>query len=303
MKNLPKKFLSQLAEIAYISPVNVKETILSADGAEKHLIELEKEDIIESVKMRQKYGVTVCVSTQVGCNMGCAFCASGIGGKNRDLSAGEIAAQVYIAGKAGGERVGSVVYMGCGEPFDNYENVIKSVRILTDSAGADISARKITISTCGIISGIKRLSSEGLPVTLAISLHAADDDTRKKIMPIAKNVTIEEIIVAAADYAKITGRRVTFEYALISGVNDSPRDAKNLAAKLKSKNIVKNSIAFHVNLIPVNAVAEAGFLPPDRHTVAEFEKILSDAGVACTTRRKQGAFANAACGQLRAKKL
>ncbi|GHV41476.1 putative dual-specificity RNA methyltransferase RlmN [Clostridia bacterium] len=293
MTNLSKAFLAKLAENAYISPVREIKTLISSDGGStKYLLELEKGDIIETVKMDTPYGASVCVSTQAGCNMGCKFCASAIGGKSRDLTAGEIAGQVYMCCSESEKRISNVVFMGCGEPLDNYAQTVKAVRLLTDPNGANISARKITVSTCGILNGIDKLAGENMPITLAVSLHAPNGEIRKTLMPIARTQSFEDLMATCANYANVTKRRVTFEYALIDGVNDSADNAEELADNLRG-------IMCHVNLIPVNAVAESGFAPPKKGAVSVFEEVLTKRNIAVSIRRERGADINAACGQLR----
>ena len=246
--------------------------------------------------MKYKYGNSICISTQVGCRMGCTFCASTIDGKVRDLTAGEILSEILVAQKLLGERISNVVLMGSGEPFDNYDNVIKFLELVNAEYGLNIGQRHITLSTCGIVPKIYDLADKEYSVTLAISLHAFSDEKRKEIMPIANKYSIKEILKACNYYINKTKRRITFEYSLVKDINDSAEDAKSLGKLLKG-------MLCHVNLIPVNEVKENSFKRSSEKTINEFEKILKDMGIEVTVRREMGSDINAACGQLRRKKL
>ncbi|MBR6349744.1 MAG: 23S rRNA (adenine(2503)-C(2))-methyltransferase RlmN, partial [Lachnospiraceae bacterium] len=254
------------------------------------------DNLIESVMMRYKHGNSVCVSSQVGCAMGCSFCASTLGGLVRNLSAGEILGQIYEIQKETGERVSNVVVMGMGEPMANYGNVMDFVRILSDENSLHISQRNITISTCGLVPQIIALSNEGLKITLALSLHAPNDEIRRRIMPIANKYSIDEILDACRTYFDNTGRRVTFEYCLIDGVNDLPAHARELAGRLKGMNA-------HVNLIPVNPTPENNYGQAKEKDIQVFKDILEEGGITTTRRREMGRDISGACGQLRQQTL
>lgn len=293
MTNLPKAFRKQLAENFRFTVMEPARVLVSKlDGTRKYVFSLNDGNLIESVRMEYKTGISVCVSSQVGCRMGCSFCASTLDGCVRNLSAAEMLCEVYRIEEDTGERVSHVVIMGSGEPFDNYDAVIHFLRLLTCPEGAGLSARNITISTCGLIPGIEKLAGEGLPVTLALSLHAPNQQLREQMMPVAKAYPYDQILAACKDYFDQTGRRVSFEYAVVKDVNDSPAQAIELAGKLKY-------LHGHVNLIPVNPVKECGYACPDRNRVYEFQKLLMDNGVNATVRREMGRDISSACGQLR----
>ena len=262
------------------------------DGTRKYLFELPDGNVIESVLMKYHHGNSVCISSQVGCSMGCAFCASTIGGKVRDLSASEMLEQIYRIQKLTGERVSNIVVMGSGEPFDNYENLIRFIRLASDEKGMNISARNITVSTCGIVPKMYEFAEEKLPVTLAVSLHASNDEERRQLMPIAKKYSVDEVVRAAKNYFETTGRRVTFEYALVAGKNSSEADADRLAKLLKG-------FPCHINLIPVNPVNERKFAPPQGDETVKFQNKLEKNRINVTIRREMGGDINGACGQLR----
>ena len=264
----------------------------SLDGTEKYLCALSDGNVVESVLMRYHHGNSVCISSQVGCRMGCAFCASTIGGRIRDLTAGEMLGQVYLIRRMTGERVSHVVVMGSGEPLDNYEQLVRFIRMLTDENGQNISQRNVTVSTCGLVPRIEQLKEEKLAVTLALSLHASSQEKREKLMPIAKKYPLEEVMEACLHYQQATGRRMTFEYSLVKGVNDTLEDARELAALVSETN-------GHVNLIPVNPVDERSFRAPDRKAVEAFKQKLENLGINVTIRREMGRDINGACGQLR----
>ncbi len=282
--------LSREYEIAAMEPV--ARQISKKDGTEKFLFGLWDGNQIESVLMRYAYGNSVCISSQAGCRMGCRFCASAIGGLKRDLAPSEMLRQVYQIQRITEERVSNVVVMGTGEPLDNYENLVKFLHMLSDGHGLHISQRNITVSTCGIVPNIRRLAEEGLQITLALSLHAPSQEKRRRLMPIAERYALSEVMEACGDYFKKTGRRVTYEYSLMAGVNDTEEDARMLAGLLGHRSC-------HVNLIPVNPVAERGFHSPASKKTLEFENKLEKTGINVTIRRKRGSDIDGACGQLR----
>lgn len=297
MKNIPKHTAQRLQESFYIGVPKVIERLDSKYGdTSKFLFEYNDGNVIECVIMKYDYGNSICVSTQVGCRMGCSFCASTIGGRIRDLTAGEILSEVLVAQKEIGERISNIVLMGSGEPLDNYDNVVKFIRLVNDENGLNIGQRHITLSTCGIVPKIYDLIKENFQITLAISLHAPNDDLRKKIMPVANKYSINEIINACKKYSEITKRRVTFEYSLVKDVNDSTENAKELS------NVLKGMLC-HVNIIPVNSVKETSYEKPSKNTIEEFSKVLSKASIENTVRKEMGSDINAACGQLRRKYL
>lgn len=306
MTNISKATADKLEAAMPTRMPEIDTKLVSAvDGTVKYLFRLHDGECIESVLMRYNHGNTVCVSTQVGCRMGCAFCASTIGGKVRDLSAGEILAQVILASADTGERVSNIVLMGIGEPMDNYDNVLKFLRLVNDPKGIRIGYRHISLSTCGHADGIRRLMKEEMPITLSISLHAADDEVRDKIMPINKRWNVSELLSACLDWWHATGRRISFEYTLIDGQNSSPADALHLAdvlnSALRGKPSRGENFPIHVNLIPVNPVKETGLRPPCTEAIEKFRQTLEKKGVRATVRRKLGPDINASCGQLRRK--
>ncbi|WP_313070115.1 23S rRNA (adenine(2503)-C(2))-methyltransferase RlmN [Lacrimispora sp.] len=293
MTNLPKSLKEKLLQsAAFTSLVVVDEKISQIDGTRKYLFGLSDGNIIESVLMRYNHGNSVCISSQVGCRMGCRFCASTLDGLERNLSASEMLDQIYRIQKLTGERVSNVVVMGSGEPMDNYDNLIDFIRLLTDENGLNISQRNITVSTCGIVPGIKKLAEEDLQITLALSLHAPNDEVRKSLMPIAKRYSLSEVLPACQEYFDKTGRRLTFEYSLVSGVNDNLKEAEALATLLKGVN-------GHVNLIPVNPIKERDYVQSDRKAILSFKNYLEKNGINVTIRREMGRDINGACGQLR----
>ncbi|RKD28210.1 23S rRNA (adenine(2503)-C(2))-methyltransferase RlmN [Lacrimispora algidixylanolytica] len=293
MTNLPKSLKEKLLQsAAFTSLVVVDEKISQIDGTRKYLFGLSDGNIIESVLMRYNHGNSVCISSQVGCRMGCRFCASTLDGLERNLSASEMLDQIYRIQKLTGERVSNVVVMGSGEPMDNYDNLITFIRLLTDENGLNISQRNITVSTCGIVPGIKKLAEEDLQITLALSLHAPNDEVRKSLMPIAKRYSLSEVLPACQEYFDKTGRRLTFEYSLVSGVNDNLKEAEALATLLKGVN-------GHVNLIPVNPIKERDYVQSDRKAILSFKNYLEKNGINVTIRREMGRDINGACGQLR----
>ncbi len=293
MKNLPKNLKEKLnSNFKIYIPEVVDVYSSNLDGTKKMLLKLEDGNLIESVIMKYKHGNTICVSTQVGCRMGCKFCASTIEGRVRNLTSGEILGQVLRAGEVEGERISNIVLMGSGEPLDNYDNVVKFLREVNAEYGLNIGQRHITLSTCGLVPKIRDLSNEGLNVTLAISLHAFSDEKRREIMPIANKYSISEILEECRNYIEKTNRRVTFEYSLVKDINDSKEDAKALSKLLKG-------ILCHVNLIPVNEIKENSFKRSSEKTIEDFAQILKSAGIEATVRREMGSDINAACGQLR----
>ncbi len=294
MTNLPKSLRQALNQHAYFSDFSLKEKLVSKDGTVKYLFSLggsEGEDLIESVLMEYDYGNSVCLSSQAGCRMGCSFCASAIGGLTRNLSAGEMTAQVGEIQKDQGKRISRLVIMGCGEPLDNFDNTVAFINLVNHKDGLNIGQRHITLSTCGLVDRIYDLARLKLQINLALSLHAPDDKTRRSLMPIGKTFSIDETLEACSYYAKTTGRRVTMEYALIKDVNDSKQQAHDLSRKLAGK-------LFHVNLIPLNQVRENYERSADE-TAELFKSILVNRGIETTVRRRLGDDIAAACGQLR----
>lgn len=293
MTNLSKNLRERLADSFYISDLKIVEKLVSnEDNTIKYLFDIGNNTIIESVFMSYSYGNAVCVSSQAGCRMGCSFCASTVDGLERNLLAGEIAGQIYKIQQDTGKRVSNIVIMGSGEPLDNYDNVIDFLNIINNEKGLGIGMRHITLSTCGLVDKIYRLMELKLQITLAISLHAPNDDIRRRIMPVAKKYSIDEVIKAAKVYADTTKRRVTYEYSLIRGVNDSEENALELAKRLHGS-------MCHVNLIPVNDVKENDYIHSGEKAIKAFAKVLEDNSIEVTVRRKLGSDINAACGQLR----
>ena len=301
--NLSKALRERLtAETIDTLPYVEEKLVSKLDGTVKYLFRLHDGSCIESVFMKYKHGNTLCISSQVGCRMGCKFCASTIGGKARDLSPSELVGQVIAAELDSGERISNIVMMGIGEPLDNYDNVIKFLRLVNHPDGLNIGYRHISLSTCGVVSGIERLAGENFPITLSISLHASNDEARSAIMPINNKWNIDALLTACLNYYKTTGRRISFEYTLISGKNDSVADAMELAELLK--NAFRGSGApIHVNLIRVNEVKETGFKKGSAESVNAFADTLEKRGITATVRRKLGSDVNAACGQLRRSNL
>ena len=302
MTNIGKATKQKIDERAYYSLPSIRRKLVSAiDGTVKYLFELCDGNCVESVVMKYKHGNTICVSSQVGCRMGCAFCASTIGGKLRDLRASEILGQVMMAQNDTGERISNIVMMGIGEPLDNYDNVIRFLRLVGCENGMNIGYRHISLSTCGLVDKIEKLAKEDMPITLSISLHASDDETRSEIMPVNRKWNVSSLLEACRKYYATTGRRISFEYTLIAGKNDSVASAERLAKVLNSALRPKKNDSFpiHVNLIPVNPVEETGFAASGKQSVAKFAKTLEDNGIRATVRRTLGADINASCGQLR----
>lgn len=300
MTNLPKSFREKLAENADYRLPKIEERYVSEiDGTRKYLFSLNDGECVESVFMKYEHGTSLCVSSQAGCAMGCKFCASTLNGRVRNLTASEILGQAALVAHDTGERVDGIVMMGIGEPLDNYDNTIRFLRLISDLAGMGIGLRHISLSTCGLVPRIYDLAKEGLPVTLSVSLHASDDETRSSLMPVNRKYNIASLLEACRNYFEKTGRRVSFEYTLIAGQNDSDNDADRLAAVLKKG----MRATCHVNLIPLNEVAETGLKKPARARAREFAARLEKNGINATVRRTLGSDINASCGQLRLKKL
>ncbi len=305
MTNLSKKLRQTLKEKAVVNLPTVEEKLVSKlDGTVKYLFGLYDGNVIESVFMRYKHGNTICISSEVGCPMGCKFCASTIGGLVRRLEPSELLGQVIAAEKDMGERISNIVMMGIGEPLDNYDNVVKFLELVGAPEGLNIGSRHISLSTCGLVDRIDELAKLDLQITLSISLHAADDETRTSIMPVNKKWNIAALLSACRRYFLATGRRISFEYTLIAGKNDTAEYAGQLAAALK-KGLFEGGRSFpiHVNLIPVNEVAESGFSRSSAEAVQRFAAVLEKNGINATVRRKLGSDINASCGQLRRAKL
>ena len=293
MTNIPKALRQQLHDNFVIFGCAIEKKLVSRyDETIKYLFKLNDGELIETVLMKYKYGYSVCVSSQVGCRMGCKFCASTLAGVVRNLSASEILSQVYAVQRDNSIRVSHIVMMGMGEPFDNFDNALRFLRLITDEKGQNLSMRHISLSTCGIVPGINRLAEQNLQLTLSVSLHAPNNELRSSMMPVNRKWPVEELIQACKDYTKVTSRRISFEYALVNGVNDTPECAAQLAALLKG-------MLCHINLIPVNEVAETGMKKSTNDRVKRFEAYLADRGFAVTVRRTLGSDINAACGQLR----
>ena len=297
MTDLSKETREKLREKSFISKLEIERKLVSKlDGTIKYLFRLDDGNCIETVVMKYNHGFSVCISSQVGCRMGCGFCASTIGGLVRNLTAGEILNQVIFAQKDLGERISNIVMMGIGEPLDNFSNVMTFLENVGDKNGLNIGYRHISISTCGLVPKIYELAKRNLQINLCISLHAPDNETRDKIMPVNKKYRIEELIEACREYIKKTTRRITFEYSLISGVNDGEEEAKKLSQLL-------SGLLCHVNLIPVNKVEERGFTHGSKKSIYNFCKMLNDRKINATVRRELGSDINASCGQLRRKAM
>ncbi len=293
MTNLSKDIRENLKTKAYINKLEIVEKFMSKiDGTTKYLFKLIDGNIVESVLMKYEHGLSVCISSQVGCKMGCKFCASTGAGFVRNLTSSEMLDQVLTIQKEAGGRVGNIVVMGIGEPFDNYDNLIKFIRLVNHNEGMNIGARHISVSTCGLVPEILKLSKENLPVTLSISLHAPNDEAREKIMPVNKRYSIDKLIEACKIYTETTKRRITFEYALIDGVNDTVECVQQLSGLLKG-------MLCHVNLIPVNSVTNSGFKKSSKERIFKFKDMMERRGIETTVRRELGADIDAACGQLR----
>lgn len=293
MTNISKALRQKLFQNYSISKLNIVQKLVSKeDDTTKYLFDLGDNIYIESVLMRYEYGNSICISSQAGCRMGCKFCASTVDGLDRNLLAGEMAGQIYEIQKDIGERISNIVIMGSGEPLDNYNNLLKFLNIINDKEGIEIGLRHITVSTCGLVDKIYALADKKFQITLAISLHAPNDEIRQQTMPVAKVYSIDKLIKAASYYANTTKRRITYEYALISGVNDSRENAIELAKRLRGT-------MCHVNLIPVNDVKENNFIKSSEKNIKNFSEMLQSLGIETTIRRRLGSDINAACGQLR----
>ena len=292
MGNIPGKLKEKLKDYPITALEMVDEQISAIDGTRKYLFRLSDGNVIESVLMRYKHGNSVCISSQVGCKMGCRFCASTIGGWTRNLLPSEMLDQIYRIQSITGERVSNVVVMGTGEPMDNYDNIVRFVHLLSEEGGLNISQRNITVSTCGIVLKIYDLAKEKLQITLALSLHAPNDEKRRELMPIAQRYSMDEVLEACRNYFQETGRRITFEYSLVAGVNDSDEDAKELSSRI-------HDINCHVNLIPVNPIKERSYRRSTHQAVENFKIKLEKCGINVTIRREMGSDIDGACGQLR----
>ena len=295
MTNLSKRLREQLDDKCRIISLKKEQVQISKiDGTRKYLFLLEDGNVIESVLMKYKHGNSVCISSQVGCRMGCRFCASTLDGLERGLTPSEMLDQIYQIGKDIGERISNVVVMGTGEPLDNYDNLLKFIELLTDENGLHISQRNLTVSTCGIVPRIRELAEKKLSITLALSLHASSQKKRLELMPVANKYEIHEVIDACRYYFTKTGRRVTFEYSLVGGVNDSEQDAKELTQLIHGMNC-------HVNLIPVNPIKERNYVQSNAKVMEAFKEKLERSGITVTVRREMGRDIDGACGQLRRK--
>ena len=296
MTNLSKSLREKLKEYPVTALKMVDVQTSRIDGTQKYLFRLSDGNVIESVLMRYKHGNSVCISSQVGCRMGCRFCASTIGGLTRCLLTSEMLDQIYRIQALTGERVSNVVVMGTGEPLDNYENLLRFIHILTEEGGLHISQRNLTVSTCGLVPKIYDLAKEKFQMTLALSLHAPNDVKRRELMPIANKYSMDEVLEACRYYFKETGRRITFEYSLVAGVNDSDENARELAKRLEGTQS-------HVNLIPVNTVEGTGYLKSNIKRQQAFINILAAKNIGATVRRTLGSDINASCGQLKRKHI
>lgn len=293
MTNLSKPFREKLESRYELVPLTMVEKRTSElDGTSKFLFQLKDNQVIESVLMKYKHGNSVCISSQVGCRMGCRFCASALGGLERNLTSSEMLSQIYEIQRLSGERVSNVVVMGTGEPLDNYKNLLKFIHMISDENGLNISQRNITVSTCGLVEKIRDLAEEKLQITLAISLHAPNDTIRKELMPVANKYNIDEIMEICEYYYNKTGRRISFEYSLVKGVNDSEEHARELIRRIKGMNC-------HVNLIPVNPIKERNYTHAEDKYIQKFKNILEKNRINVTIRREMGSDIDAACGQLR----
>lgn len=293
MTNLPAALRERCKAIFdYTSLKMTRMQESGTDGTRKFLFRLSDGNVVESVWMKYKHGNSVCISSQVGCRMGCRFCASTLDGLERNLLASEMLDQIYAITRITGERVSNVVVMGTGEPMDNYDNLVRFIRLLTDENGLHISQRNITVSTCGIVPGMRRLAEEQLQITLALSLHAADNEKRKQLMPVANTYSVDELVKACQYYFEKTGRRITFEYSLVGGVNDSDEDAAKLSA-------LAGNLNCHINLIPVNPIKERSYVQSEAARIQAFKNKLEKNKINVTIRREMGRDIDGACGQLR----
>lgn len=293
MTNIPKSLAAKCQEnFTYTSLKEAMVQTSAIDGTKKFLFELADGNYVESVWMKYHHGNSVCISSQVGCRMGCRFCASTLDGLERSLLPGEMLDQIYAISKATGERVSNVVVMGTGEPLDNYDNLLQFIKMLSDENGLNISQRNITVSTCGIVENMRRLADEKLQITLALSLHGSTQEKRAELMPIARKYNIQEVINACRYYFEQTGRRITFEYSLVGGVNDTQEDAENLCRLVDDLNC-------HINLIPVNPIKERDYIESERRDILNFQNKLEKKHINVTIRREMGRDIDGACGQLR----
>ncbi|MBP5198877.1 MAG: 23S rRNA (adenine(2503)-C(2))-methyltransferase RlmN [Lachnospiraceae bacterium] len=297
MTNLPVSLREKLKEEYEFTSLSVEDVQTSAiDGTKKFLFGLKDGNVVESVWMQYKHGNSVCISSQVGCRMGCRFCASTLDGLERNLTPSEMLDQIYLITNLTGERVSNVVVMGTGEPMDNFDNILKFIELLTDENGLNISQRNLTVSTCGIVPKIRELAEHKLQITLALSLHATTDEKRQRLMPIANKYHLDELMEAVDYYFEKTGRRLTFEYSLVGGVNDTEEDALELIGLAKKRNC-------HINLIPVNPIKERDYVQSDKDHINAYKARLEKAGVNATVRREMGRDIDGACGQLRRKHI
>ena len=297
MRNIPADLKAFLKSSSYISVANIEKKLVSRyDKTVKYLFSFNDGECVESVVMSYKHGYSICISTQVGCKMGCTFCATGKSGFSRSLEPSEMLGQIEAAQRDLNIRISNIVLMGMGEPLDNYDNVVKFLRLVSSDNGLNIGMRHITLSTCGIVPKIYELAKLHLGITLSVSLHAPNDEIRQRTMPIARKYSIEELLKACSDYFKTTGRRVTFEYSMISGVNDSDENARELAKRLEGTQS-------HVNLIPVNTVEGTGYLKSNIKRQQAFINILAAKNIGATVRRTLGSDINASCGQLKRKHI
>lgn len=293
MTNLSKSLRQTLAQRCYIADAAIAQKLVSKiDGTRKYLFQMHDGELVEAVLMDYHHGRSICISTQVGCKMNCSFCATGKSGFSRNLTAGEMVAEVQAAQRDGAARISNIVLMGMGEPLDNYENVLRFLSLITDPDGMNIGMRHISLSTCGLVDRIYDLAEKRLQLTLSVSLHAPNDSIRQQTMPVSRKYSIEELLKACRYYEKVTGRRVSFEYAMIQGLNDSNACARELAARLEGT-------LCHVNLIPVNSVAGTSYRKSSKEREESFIHILESHGITATVRRTLGSDINASCGQLR----
>lgn len=292
MDNLPKALRAQLSQRFHLAPFEILRKQVSQDGTVKYLFALDDANAIETVVMRYRQGNSICISTQVGCRMGCTFCASTKNGLVRNLTAGEMLSQIYTAQRDLGEKMSSLVLMGIGEPLDNFENVVSFLRLLSEPEGFALGQRNVSLSTCGLVPGIDALAKEKFGLTLSVSLHAPFNEMRSGMMPVNNAYNIDEVIAACKRYQKATGRRISFEYTLIKGVNDTRACALELAA-------LTQGFVSHVNLIPLNTVEGTGLSASEVNDIQKFENLLKEKGVTVTVRRRLGQDISAACGQLR----
>lgn len=293
MSNVSKELRTRLSDrfkLTVLTPVEIK--VSQLDGTRKYLFRLDDGNIIESVLMKYHHGNSVCISSQVGCRMGCRFCASTLDGLSRNLTPSEMLDQIYRISHHTGERISHVVVMGSGEPLDNYDNLLRFIRLLTDVNGLNMSQRNLTVSTCGLVPEMKRLAKEQLQITLALSLHAPNDQVRKTLMPIAGKYSLDQVMEACRYYFQTTGRRMTFEYSLVKGINDNPDEARALIRLIRDQH-------GHVNLIPVNPIKERDYVQSGARAIMDFKNLLEKSGINVTIRREMGRDINGACGQLR----